>query len=364
MTTNKDKSPTHFSNTKSQMLPLQELTRKNVRSLTPYSCARDDFKGRNAKVFLDANENPYNAPYNRYPDPLQQELKAKLSVVKGVRPERIFLGNGSDEAIDLIYRVFCEPRIDNVVAIAPTYGMYRVAADINDVEYRAVPLHEDFSLDSDALLAAVDTRTKVVWLCSPNNPTGNALEREAVERVLLSFHGIVVVDEAYSDFNDYRPFRADLDRFPNVIVLNTFSKLWASAAIRLGMAFASEEIVGLLNKVKYPYNVNDLTTQAAIKLLADLQHINLWRATLLKERSHLLPAIAELPICKAVYSSDANFFLARITGADFVYQYLVNNGIVVRNRSNVELCADCLRITIGTPEENNALLGALRRFGH
>ena len=344
------------------MFSLDKLVRPNIQRLTPYSCARDEFKGRAAKVFLDANENPYNTPFNRYPDPLQEELKAKLAPVKGVAPQCIFLGNGSDEAIDLVYRIFCEPGRDNVVAIAPTYGMYSVCADINDVEYRAVPLRRDFTLDADALLAATDSRTKVIWLCSPNNPTGNALERAAVERIIKEFQGIVVVDEAYSDFNDLRPFRLDLDRFPNIIVLNTFSKLWASAAIRLGMAFASPEIIALFNKVKYPYNVNILTQKQAAAMLSDLQHINLWRATLLKERSHLLPAIAELPICKAVYPTDANFFLARVTDANDIYRYLVDNGIIVRNRSRVELCDNCLRFTIGTPEENNALLGALRRY--
>ncbi len=344
------------------MFSLDKLVRPNIQRLTPYSCARDEFKGRAAKVFLDANENPYNTPFNRYPDPLQEELKAKLAPVKGVAPQCIFLGNGSDEAIDLVYRIFCEPGRDNVVAIAPTYGMYSVCADINDVEYRAVPLRQDFTLDADALLAATDSRTKVIWLCSPNNPTGNALERAAVERIIKEFQGIVVVDEAYSDFNDLRPFRLDLDRFPNIIVLNTFSKLWASAAIRLGMAFASPEIIALFNKVKYPYNVNILTQKQAVAMLSDLQHINLWRATLLKERSHLLPAIAELPICKAVYPTDANFFLARVTDANDIYRYLVDNGIIVRNRSRVELCDNCLRFTIGTPEENNALLGALRRY--
>ena len=341
---------------------LDNLVRKNILALKPYSCARDEFKGRNANIFLDANENPYNGPYNRYPDPLQEELKARLAVVKGVPASRMFLGNGSDEPIDLVYRIFCEPRIDNVVAMAPTYGMYRVAADINDVEYRAVPLREDFSLDADALLAATDSHTKVIWLCSPNNPTGNALERAAIEHILQEFQGIVVVDEAYSDFNDFRPFRLDLDRFPNLVVLNTFSKLWASAAIRLGMAFASEEIIALFNKVKYPYNVNLLTQQQAMNLLNDLQHVNLWRATVLRERSHLLPAIAELPICRAVYPTDANFVLARIIDAERVYHYLIDCGIVVRNRSRVELCDNCLRITIGTPEENNALLGALRQY--
>ena len=344
------------------MFSLDKLVRPNIQKLTPYSCARDEFKGRAAKVFLDANENPYNTPFNRYPDPLQEELKAKLAPVKGVAPQCIFLGNGSDEAIDLVYRIFCEPGRDNVVAIAPTYGMYSVCAEINDVEYRAVPLRQDFTLDADALLAATDSRTKVIWLCSPNNPTGNALERAAVERIIKEFQGIVVVDEAYSDFNDLRPFRLDLDRFPNIIVLNTFSKLWASAAIRLGMAFASPEIIALFNKVKYPYNVNILTQKQAVAMLSDLQHINLWRATLLKERSHLLPAIAELPICKAVYPTDANFFLARVTDANDIYRYLVDNGIIVRNRSRVELCDNCLRFTIGTPEENNALLGALRRY--
>ncbi len=344
------------------MMNLESLVRPCIWNLTPYSCARDEFKGRAASVFLDANENPYNNPYNRYPDPLQEELKAKLAVVKGVPASRIFLGNGSDEAIDLIYRIFCDPRIDNVVAIAPTYGMYAVCADINDVEYRAVPLHEDFTLDADALLAAVDDHTKVIWLCSPNNPSGNALERKGIERILTEFQGIVVVDEAYSDFCNMPPFRLDLDRFPNLIVLNTFSKLWASAAIRLGMAFASEEILALFNKVKYPYNVNQLTQQQALKVLDDMPHVNQWLRTLLNERAHLLPAVAELPICRAVYPTDANFFLARMTNATAIYHYLVDRGIIVRNRSRVQLCQDCLRITIGTPQENNTLLGALRQY--
>lgn len=344
------------------MKALQELTRKNIWALTPYSCARDEFKGRAASVFLDANENPYNAPYDRYPDPLQEQLKAKLAAVKDVDASHIFLGNGSDEAIDLVYRVFCEPRQDNVVAISPTYGMYAVSADINDVEYRPVPLNDDFTLDADRLLDATDDHTKVIWLCSPNNPTGNALDRRQIERVIETFQGIVVVDEAYSDFNDLRPFRMDLYRYPNLIVLNTFSKLWASAAIRLGMAFASADIIGLFNKVKYPYNVNLLTQQQALKMLDDPQRINLWRATLLNERDHLLPAVAELPICRTLYPTDANFFLARMTDADRIYHYLIDRGIVVRNRSRVQLCADCLRITIGTPEENNTLLGALRQY--
>lgn len=344
------------------MLPLSSLVRPNIWNLTPYSCARDEFKGRAASVFLDANENPYNSPLNRYPDPLQETLKERLAAVKGVPASHIFLGNGSDEAIDLIYRIFCEPRQDNVVAISPTYGMYGVCADINEVEYRAVSLRPDFSLDAEALLAATDDHTHVIWICSPNNPTGNALERKAIEHILNTFQGIVVVDEAYSDFSNVPPFRLELDRYPSLIVLNTFSKLWASAAIRLGMAFASEDIIALFNKVKYPYNVNLLTQQQALRVLDDLQHINQWLRTLLSEREHLLPAIAELPICRAVYPTDANFFLARMTDAHAIYHYLVDRGIIVRNRSRVQLCADCLRITIGTPQENNTLLGALRQY--
>ena len=341
---------------------LESLVRKNILRLTPYSCARDEFKGRAAKVFIDANENPYGTPLNRYPDPLQEELKEKLGIVKGISAQHIFLGNGSDEAIDLVYRIFCEPRQDNVVAIAPTYGMYAVCADINDVEYRPVLLNDDFTLNADRLLEATDERTKVIWICSPNNPTGNAFARQDIEHVLETFPGIVVVDEAYSDFNTFRPFRLDLNRFPNLIVLNTFSKLWASAAIRLGMAFASEEIIALFNKVKYPYNVNQLTQQQAMRVLDDMQHVNQWRVTLLNEREHLLPAIAELPVCKCVYPTDANFFLVRMTDADRIYHYLVDRGIIVRNRSRVQLCGNCLRITIGTPQENNALLGALRQY--
>lgn len=341
---------------------LNALVRPNILRLTPYSCARDEFRGREASVFLDANENPYNTPFNRYPDPLQEELKQKLVAVKGVPAESIFLGNGSDEAIDLVYRIFCQPQQDNVVAIAPTYGMYAVCAEVNDVEYRPVPLRDDFTLDAERLLAATDSYTKVIWICSPNNPTGNAFPRAQIEHVLNAFHGIVVVDEAYSDFCDQEPFRLSLQRFPNLIVLNTFSKLWASAAIRLGMAFASKDIIALFNKVKYPYNVNLLTQQQAMHLLGDMQRVLQWRSVLLKERTQLLPAFAELPICKAVYPTDANFFLARMVDADAVYRYLVDRGIIVRNRSRVELCGNCLRITIGTPQENNALLGALRQY--
>ena len=249
------------------MKPLEILTRKNIWNLAPYSSARNEYAGREAHVFLDANENPYNTPYNRYPDPLQLELKAAISKVKGVPADNIFLGNGSDEAIDLPYRCFCEPRIDNVVAIEPTYGMYRVCADINGVEYRPVLLDENYQITADKLLAATDEHTKIIWLCSPNNPTGNNLQREEIVKVIETFEGIVIVDEAYSDFSSQKPLRTELAKYPNLIVLNTMSKAWGCAAIRLGMAFASEQIIAIFNKVKYPYNVNLLTQQQALEAL-------------------------------------------------------------------------------------------------
>ena len=344
------------------MNSLESLVRPNIWALEPYSCARDEFKGMEAHVFLDANENPYNAPINRYPDPLQEELKQRLAPFKHVRPSQIFLGNGSDEAIDLVYRIFCNPGQDNVVAIAPTYGMYKVCADINNVEYRSVPLSEDWQLEPKALLDAADAHTKVIWICSPNNPTGNDFSREAIHEVLNGFGGIVVIDEAYSDFSTNQPFRNVLDNYPNLIVLNTFSKAWASAAIRLGMAFASEEIIALFNKVKYPYNVNLLTQEKACALLSDLGTIDSWMAQIRREKENVLPALYELPIVLKVYPTDANFVLVRVTDANSIYRYLIEKGIVVRNRSRVQLCENCLRITIGTRQENNELLGALRFY--
>ena len=344
------------------MKNLESLVRPNIWALEPYSCARDEFKGMDAHVFLDANENPYNDPINRYPDPLQEKLKERLAPLKGVRPSQIFLGNGSDEAIDLVYRIFCNPKVDNVVAIAPTYGMYKVCADINNVEYRSAQLSEDWQIDTKALLDACDTNTKVIWICSPNNPTGNDFPRETIHKVLVEFEGIVVVDEAYCDFSANQPFRSLLDNYPNLIVLNTFSKAWASAAIRLGMAFASEDIIGLFNKVKYPYNVNLLTQEKALDLLGDFAAIDGWLAQIKREREHVLPALAELPIVQKVFPTDANFVLVRVTDANAIYRYLIEQGIVVRNRTRVQLCKDCLRITIGTRQENNELLGALRFF--
>ena len=342
------------------MKPLQQLTRPNIWSLAPYSSARSEYSGRIANVFLDANENPYNTPYNRYPDPLQHEVKAILSNIKGVPEECIFLGNGSDEAIDLVYRCFCEPGKDNVVAICPTYGMYEVCADINNVEYRNVMLDERYQIDADRLLAACDDNTKVIWLCSPNNPTGNNLDREEVVKVVTQFQGLVVVDEAYIDFSNETSIARQLYKYPNLIVLQTMSKAWGSAAIRLGMAFASKEIIDLYNKVKYPYNINELTQKQALQRLSDTHAVEQWVKILLLERDRMMLAFSELRICQQVYPSDANFFLAKVDDAQQTYDYLVDRGIIVRNRTRVKLCQNCLRITIGTKDENNELLGALR----
>ena len=344
------------------MKQLKELVRPNIWSLAPYSSARNEYSGHKAHVFLDANENPYNKPYNRYPDPLQTDLKARIAKIKGVDASRIFLGNGSDEAIDLVYRVFCEPGSDNVVASEPTYGMYKVCADINNVEYRKVLLDERYQLSAAKLLAACDENTKVVWLCSPNNPTGNNLDRSEIETVVKESQCIVVIDEAYADFSENRSFRKDLALYPNLIVLNTFSKAWGCAALRLGMAFASAEIIELFNKVKYPYNINLLTQEQADKILDRRFEVEDWVRLLLQERAKVMKAFAELPICKKVYPSDANFFLALVTDAQAVYDYLVEKGIIVRNRTRVELCNNCLRITIGTKSENIELLSALRQF--
>ena len=344
------------------MISLEQLVRPNIWSLAPYSSARDEYSGKEAHVFLDANENPYNAPYNRYPDPLQRELKQQLEKVKGVPAANIFLGNGSDEAIDLAYRVFCEPGIDNVVAIAPTYGMYQVCADINNVGYRQVLLDEDFQLHADQLLTACDEHTKLIWICSPNNPTGNSLCRDEIMKVINGFDGIVIVDEAYIDFAQQLSLRQELPSHPNLIILQTMSKAWGSAAIRLGMAFASEDIINIYNKVKYPYNVNLLTQQQAAEVLKDPFEVDKTVKILLQERQRLMTAFQELPVCEQIYKTDANFFLARMTDAQKIYDYLVDKGIIVRNRTRVQLCYNCLRITIGTRSENNELLSALRQY--
>lgn len=339
------------------MRSLETLVRANIRALEPYSTARDEYVGGNIEIWLDANENPYDNGVNRYPDPHQRKLKALLSVIKGVPEPQIFIGNGSDEAIDLAFRVFCEPGRDNAVSIAPTYGMYKVAAAINDVEIREVQLGEDYSLPVDALLAAADRHTKLLWLCSPNNPTGNAFPRSDIERLLDEFEGIVVLDEAYIDFAD-EGFLPVLDRYPNLVILQTLSKAWAMAGLRLGLAFASEEIVGYFSRVKYPYNIDCLTQmEVAYRLRQDIsQQV----AEIKAQRAEMIRALEQCPVIEKVYPSQANFVLVRTPDPDGLYDLLVRRGVIVRNRSRVKGCEGCLRITIGNPDENQRLLSAIR----
>ena len=344
-----------------QNMDLEKLLRENIRQLQPYSCARDEFKGE-ASVYLDANENPYNAPFNRYPDPLQWEVKEQLSKIKNVPVENIFLGNGSDEPIDLLFRAFCEPRIDNVVAIEPTYGMYKVCSAINDVEYRKVLLDENYQFSTEKLLSASNLYTKIIWLCSPNNPTGNSLNRDEIVRLLNAFEGIVVLDEAYIDFSSQDSFSGFLSKYPNLVILQTFSKAWGSAAIRLGMAFASVEIIAVLNKIKYPYNINILTQKQALKAIREADQVKNWVDILLTERTSLTGELHKLPMVQHIYPTDANFVLVKVTDANDVYQYLVTKSIIVRNRNTVSLCQGCLRITVGTPEENKILIQELISF--
>jgi len=330
-------------------------------SLKPYSCARDEFKGE-AEAYLDANENPLNSPYNRYPDPLQLEVKKRIAAIKGVHPEQIFLGNGSDEAIDLIFRVFCEPKIDNVVAIDPTYGMYQVSADINDVEYRKVRLNNDFSLDAARVLAAVDTHTKAVFLCSPNNPTANLLNREQILKIVNGFNGLTIIDEAYIDFSSEKSWLDVLNEYPKLIILQTFSKAWGLAGVRLGMAFASPEIIQLYNKVKYPYNINVLTQQLVMSQLTQAERKTGWVKLLINERTRIIERFGQISLIQAIYPTDANFVLVKVPDANAVYQFLVAKGIIVRNRNTVTLCEGCLRITVGIESENELLLSAIEQF--
>ena len=341
---------------------LQALVRPNIWNLVPYSSARSEFTGA-ASVFLDANENPFNNPYNRYPDPLQQEVKALIAQLRGVAAGQIFLGVGSDECIDVVYRTFCRPGVDNVVAMSPSYGMYEVCADINDVEYRRVPLTDDFSLDADAMLATADERTKVMWICSPNNPTGNAFALDEIEAICSRFAGIVVVDEAYIDFSTRGSMLSCLDSLPNLIVMQTLSKAWGSASVRLGIAYASAEIIGIFNKVKYPYNISLLTQRYAIDLLKRHSEVTAWVKQLTANRQWLIEALGSLRCVKHIYPTDANFVLVRVSDADAIYDYLRAGGIIVRNRNRVEKCLGCLRITVGTAEENEKLINALNEYG-
>lgn len=340
---------------------LDKLLRNNIKALKPYSSARDEFSGE-AEVFLDANENPFNKPYNRYPDPLQWEVKAKIAEIKQVAPEKIFLGNGSDEPIDIIFRAFCEPGVDNVVTIDPTYGMYQVAADINNVEVRKVKLNDDYSFSAKKLLDAANLYTKAIFVCSPNNPTANLLEKGEIEILLNEFDGLVLVDEAYIDFAPESSLLPELDNYPNLIVLQTFSKAWGMAGIRLGMAFAQPEIIRVFNKIKYPYNINILTQQKAMELLDNLQEKEEWVKIILEERSKMIKKLFKFPFVQVVYPSDANFVLVKMNDARGIYEYLTEQKIIVRDRSKVALCDDCLRITIGSPEENKKLRKALKKL--
>lgn len=339
-------------------MDIRQLIRPGIRDLKPYSCARNEFKGE-ASVWLDANENPYNGPYNRYPDPLQEKIKAKIARLKQVPENCIFLGNGSDEPIDLLFRAFCEPRLDNVAAIDPTYGMYRVAAGINDIEYRSVRLNEDFTFSSVRLLEAVDSHTRLVFLCSPNNPTGNSLDRDEIIRVIASFPGLVVVDEAYIDFSGCPGWLSRLEKFPNLVVLQTFSKAWGSAGVRLGMAFAAPPVIDVLNRIKYPYNINQLTQEYIGRMLDKAGKVKEWADVLKRERERLALALTAVPVVRKVWPSDANFLLIGVEDADSVYRILADRGIIVRNRNKEALCNGCLRITVGTREENDRLISIL-----
>jgi len=335
------------------------LVRQTILDLRPYSSARDEYSG-SASVFMDANENPFNAPLNRYPDPGQVELKKKISAIKGLPLDNIFLGNGSDEGIDLLFRVLCDPGRDNVITVEPTYGMYGVCAQINGVERRNVLLNRDFSLDADAVIEAVDERTKIIFLCSPNNPTSNSMEREAVLKIIDGVNCMVVVDEAYIDFSMGPGLLSRLHEKDNLVVLQTLSKAWGLAGIRLGILFAHPALVGYLTSVKYPYNINSLTIKEALKGLDDPGQRQGWISEIIEERGRIAKAIAMMPYVKVVYPSDANFLLVKVDDPVMVYRFLMARGIIIRDRSSVPLCEGCIRITVGTKKENRQLMDALK----
>lgn len=344
---------------------LSKLVRENIKKLKPYSSARSEFSGV-AKIFLDANENSFGSPltkwYNRYPDPLQWELKKKISSIKNIAAENILLGNGSDECIDLLIRAFCDPQKDKIIICPPTYGMYEVYGRINDVEVKEVLLHQNFQLNLEELENAIDANIKLIFLCSPNNPTGNSLNREDIETVLNNFDGIVVIDEAYVNYSRHRSFLSELNDYPNLVVMQTFSKAWGLAALRLGISFASKEIIDILNKIKPPYNINQATQELALTALDHLDEVNAMIKETVKERGALVKELVQLPFVAKVYPSDANFVLAKMTDATSVYHFLKEKGIIVRNRSNVVLCKDCLRITVGTSEQNHQLIDSLKEY--
>ena len=335
-----------------------KLARPNILGLEAYSTARDDCGSNRPEIFLDANENPYNNGINRYPDPHQKALKSRISEIKGIAAGSLFLGNGSDEAIDLVYRVFCEPGESNTVSIAPSYGMYEVAAAMNDVEFRKVQLRPDFSMDTEAMLAATDSKTRLMFICSPNNPTGNSFPAEQIEELLERFGGVIVLDEAYIDFS-VRPSLASLvKRYPNLIVLQTLSKAWGMAGLRIGLAIADPAVIALMSKVKYPYNINVLAQKMALMKLDEAAKDKAV-AEIVGQRFRLEKELRKCPEVKGIYSSDANFLLVRFDNPDEVYGRLLAGGVIVRNRSKVPGCEGCLRITVGTPVENDRLLRLL-----
>lgn len=341
------------------------LVRENIRVMTAYSSARHEFSG-NATIFLDANENAFGSPlstdYNRYPDPLQLKLKEKISSIKGVPVPNIFLGNGSDEAIDLLFRIFCEPGIDNVLIFPPTYGMYEVCAEMNNVLIKKVSLTPTFQLDLDGIANAIDEHTKLIFICSPNNPTANSINREDVEVILNNFEGLVVVDEAYINYAKQRTFIAELTEYPNLVILQTLSKAWGLAGLRLGMAFAGSPVINYMNKVKYPYNINTPTQELALEALSQITTVNDWIQITVEQREKLQQELSVFPFVQEIYPSDANFILVRMDKAKEIYNFLSANGIIVRDRSRIVLCNNCLRITIGTPDENAQLITTLNKY--
>lgn len=347
------------------MFNINNILRENIKNLTPYSSARDEFQGE-ASVYLDANENAFGSPleqnYNRYPDPLQFEVKKRLSEIKGVPPRNIFLGNGSDEAIDVLVRAFCNPGVDNVILVPPTYGMYEVSANINDIRIKKVPLTEEFQLNLEGISETIDNHTKIIFVCSPNNPTGNSMNRDDIETLLANFNGIVVVDEAYINFSRQKTFIQELTEYANLVVLQTLSKAWGLAGLRVGMAFASEEIIEIMNKVKPPYNINDASQQLALKALQNIDQVNTWIKETLVQRDKLVLELKDYDFVVDIYPSDSNFILVKTTDPRGIYNFLVQQGIIVRDRSKVTLCEGCLRITVGTPAENNILLEALKKY--
>ena len=347
------------------MFNINNILRENIKNLTPYSSARDEYQGE-ASVFLDANENAFGSPleqqYNRYPDPLQYNVKKRLSEIKGVPVRNIFLGNGSDEAIDILFRSFCNPGVDNVILVPPTYGMYEVSANINDIETRKITLTEDFQLNLEGISEAIDKNTKLIFICSPNNRTGNSITRDDVETLLANFDGLVVVDEAYINFSRQKTFIQELTEYANLVVLQTLSKAWGLAGLRVGMAFASEEIIEVMNKVKPPYNINESSQQLAFQALANVDQVNEWIKETLLQRDKLVLNLKKFNFVVDIYPSDANFILVKTTDAKGIYNFLVEKGIIVRDRSKVELCQGSLRITVGTPNENDILINTLQNF--